>query len=344
MTPSISGLNIGSSVVHGIALVATIYRLFHRYRIRRLSWDDAWAFAAFVLDVGELLCLWLKERTDHEVPAGTPEYQRRQSIAFWSMTILFTLIMACTRISLWVSIRRILAPGWPRNGCIPMAVLTGTAAIVIIIMKACMCTINTYSSLPVCTSSSALGIIQTIVDVALSVLLVALPLYALRYMDLPSAKRNLLMFLFTSSIFTLAAALVHNVYVLKPSRLLTHYTGHIELGIALLVCNIHIVVASLYTLHVRETESREPRPRQSWAHDSTVHSEDLNLDRTSSCTDAASSICGTDSYRPTSSHSQPTRYPVLEASDAATSVYTEESRTTSNKGGHRKRYLWLSFG
>ncbi|KAI3616155.1 hypothetical protein WG66_013880 [Moniliophthora roreri] len=260
MQSSLSGLRIGSSIAHGVALLTTAYRLAHRYRIRRFSWDDAWAFLAFLLDAGELICLWLKVKFDREVPAGTPEYKRRQSIVLWYISLSFTLIMGSTRISLCVSIRRILAPGKLRNWCTPVAVVTGVIALILITIKLCMCSANPTSpnqEFPLfCTDPTPIAMFQTIADIALSVFLVGMPLYALWYMDLTSAKRNLMMFLFTTSTFTLVAALVHNIYALKRDRIMNHYTTHIEAAIALLVCNVHIVVTSFYSL-CRRSEDNE---------------------------------------------------------------------------------------
>ncbi|KAK1218574.1 hypothetical protein PQX77_018734 [Marasmius sp. AFHP31] len=229
MAPSTDGLRAGATVLHVIALVFTTFRLVHRARIQRFSWDDGFALMAFLLGTLELLCLWLIVVVENKYSFGSHSFNNVQSGLFW---IEARLTRACsfTRISLWLSIRRILAPSKLRTTYAALIVVTFVSAVVLVAVKA----------------RKIIGVFQTIIDIALSFLLIVMPIYALRSMDLPRAKRNLLIFVFTGSIGTLVAALVHNAIVLRVDARLNFFTTHYEAAVALIVCNIHIVIPRIY--------------------------------------------------------------------------------------------------
>ncbi|KAJ8080210.1 hypothetical protein PM082_017040 [Marasmius tenuissimus] len=252
MAPSTDGLRAGATVLHVIALVFTTYRLVHRARIQRFSWDDGFALMGFLLGALELLCLWLIVVMDNKYPFGSPSFNNVQSGLFWFVSISFTFLVSFTRISLWLSIRRILAPSKLRSTYAALIVGTFVSAVVLVTVKASMCK---YSAAPrvrdyplICNrpAGKIIGVFQSIIDIALSFLLIVMPIYALRNMDLPRAKRNLLIFVFTGSIGTLVAALFHNAIVLRVDARLNFFTTHYEAAVALIVCNIHVVIPRIY--------------------------------------------------------------------------------------------------
>ncbi|KAL0579873.1 hypothetical protein V5O48_002120 [Marasmius crinis-equi] len=97
-------------------------------------------------------------------------------------------------------------------------------------------------------------------------------------MELPRSKRKLLIFVFTGSTATLAAALVHNVYVLERISLLNLYTTHYEAAVALIVCNFHIVVPSIYSRISPGDASRQAPPASD--------SDELSVEQTTRMTQA----------------------------------------------------------
>ncbi|ESK95203.1 hypothetical protein Moror_1021 [Moniliophthora roreri MCA 2997] len=248
---SILGLMISTTLLHALAIATTCYRLGHRYNIRRLSWDDACAGFAALLVVGEILCLWFKVKIDNEIIHDTPEYKQRQSIIYWCTTIHSTFILCFTRISLWLSIRRISAPGCLRKWCIPMAIVTALTSLVVVTLKGTMCTVNPTTpdrGFPVrCISPIPFLSLQTTADVGMSLLLVVVPVISLWNMNLPSGQRYFMISLFATSLLTVAAALTHNILVIERNRVLHQFTMHFEAAIALLVCNTHVVATSLYS-------------------------------------------------------------------------------------------------
>ncbi|KAJ8080211.1 hypothetical protein PM082_017041 [Marasmius tenuissimus] len=261
MAPPTDGLRAGATVLHVTALVTTTYRLVHRARIQRFSWDDGFALMAFLLGTLELLCLWLVVVMGNKYPFGSPTFNNVQSGLFWTVTISFTFLVSFTRISLWLSIRRILAPRKLRNTYVALAIVTFVSAVALAAIKASMCAYSTETrtrDYPIICAASArkfVVVFQSIIDIALSLLLIAMPIHALRSMDLPRAKRNLLIMVFTGSIGTLIAALVHNVYVLRRNFRMNFFTTHYQAAIALIVCNIHVVIPRIYVIFTRRNDN-----------------------------------------------------------------------------------------
>ncbi|KAG5222628.1 hypothetical protein IMY05_C2474000200 [Salix suchowensis] len=48
------------AIPHGLAVIATLFRLFDRHRMRRLWWDDFWAFVALLMDIPLMIAFFLR--------------------------------------------------------------------------------------------------------------------------------------------------------------------------------------------------------------------------------------------------------------------------------------------
>ncbi|KAG6377924.1 hypothetical protein JVT61DRAFT_14713 [Boletus reticuloceps] len=49
-----------ATVAHTVAILATILRLLHRWRLSRFSWEDTWATLALICDIGCLASVWMQ--------------------------------------------------------------------------------------------------------------------------------------------------------------------------------------------------------------------------------------------------------------------------------------------
>lgn len=64
LTPFLSFFPALLIALYAVAFFLTSARVFYRYRIGRLWWDDAWATVALVFGIGQLLGgLWTSQRT-----------------------------------------------------------------------------------------------------------------------------------------------------------------------------------------------------------------------------------------------------------------------------------------
>uniref|UniRef100_A0A0W0F6K7 Rhodopsin domain-containing protein n=1 Tax=Moniliophthora roreri TaxID=221103 RepID=A0A0W0F6K7_MONRR len=251
------------TTVHSIAIAFTVYRIIHRVRIRRFSWDDGWATVALVFESIYLTADWLNvlvAANKNSVPVEQIRYY--QKIIMWMLTSLFTMIVWTCRISLALSIARILPPGHIRTFTVIFSASCFLQGALLIIIKSITCTID-FGRVPAvkCTSGKSVGIIQVFMDVISTFILVVLPLYVLwnwkSKTDRPRRERRLVMLLFTASLLTLVVCLVHVVHNLQNDNFKQAYSAQLESAIPLLVCNLLVVGTSIYRIIYRRKHHDE---------------------------------------------------------------------------------------
>ncbi|KAJ8088842.1 hypothetical protein PM082_014088 [Marasmius tenuissimus] len=211
-----------------LAVLLTIARLIRRFRIRRLSWDDAWAALSMLLVAVFLGVYWdgtkfLKDQRS----LHSNEYKTHYKT--WSLITmgLYTAIVWCSRISLSLSIARILPPGRLRRSTVCLAIFCFLAGASLPFLKARLCTRafelqndpTARSAIDLCPRATGiyLAALQITGDVVSSVLLVAIPVYFLRSTALPTSERRLILTLFASTVLALAVSILHVVFILTKS-------------------------------------------------------------------------------------------------------------------------------
>ncbi|KAI6123674.1 hypothetical protein EDD16DRAFT_633295 [Pisolithus croceorrhizus] len=90
----------GTAVLEVIGLLLAIFRLWFRFRIRRLWWEDAWAFAAFLFAANYLTGTWLY------IHYGKPT----STVGFWMSAFAFNPVIWLVRHSTLFSVARIIYP------------------------------------------------------------------------------------------------------------------------------------------------------------------------------------------------------------------------------------------
>ncbi|KAI3621740.1 hypothetical protein WG66_016706 [Moniliophthora roreri] len=253
------------TALHSVAIVFTVYRLIHRFRMSRFAWDDGWAAIALVFESIYLTANWLRVlvvSTKNSVPIQ--QYRYHSEILMWMITSLFTVIVWTCRISLALSIARILPPGRVRTLTVLFSGSCFLQGAVLIIVKSSICNVD-FGRNPIikCNPSGVVGIVQVLMDVVSTALLVILPLYVLwdwkSRTDRPRRERRLIMLLFMSSLLTLVVCLVHEIHNLQsnPLNFRQGYSAQFESAISLLVCNLLVVVISVYRIIYRRKYHEE---------------------------------------------------------------------------------------
>lgn len=51
---------VPATLVHGVAILATIFRVLYRCYLSRFSWEDAWATLALICDIACLASVWME--------------------------------------------------------------------------------------------------------------------------------------------------------------------------------------------------------------------------------------------------------------------------------------------
>ncbi|KAJ8077155.1 hypothetical protein PM082_001583 [Marasmius tenuissimus] len=241
-----------------LAILLTVARLTRRFRIRRLSWDDAWAALGMVLIAGYLGAYWEGDKQfTNQQPPDINEYKNR--FRTWSQIMmgLYTAIVWCSRISLALSIARILPPSRLRKSTVCLAIFCFLAGVSLTLIKVFLCKAiyepqsnpTTLAATNYCPRPTGTFLIafQTTSDVLSSVLLVAIPIYFLRSTDLPTPERRLILMLFTSTVLALVVCILHAVLILQNSRGMV-FSTQLEASMSLIVCNLIVVVTAVYRL------------------------------------------------------------------------------------------------
>ncbi|KAL0573520.1 hypothetical protein V5O48_008441 [Marasmius crinis-equi] len=251
------------TVFHVLAILFTVLRLTRRIRIQRLSWDDAWATVAGVLITIYLIIVWVKWKLfqDRRLTMDASTYLEGRTKITFVNSALFTAIVWTSRISLALSISRILPPSRLRTAAIWLSVacfLAGSAIIIVddVLLKS--------GSKVGSSSSRAMVIFKIIADIVSSTLLVSLPLYALYTslrMSLPSAERRLIIVLFTGTLLTLGTCFAQTIFSVEKDMARVSYSVHLEMAISVIVCNFLVVITMLFKLLVRcHRKSPETEP------------------------------------------------------------------------------------
>ncbi|KAI6105267.1 hypothetical protein EV401DRAFT_600808 [Pisolithus croceorrhizus] len=109
--------SVGTAVLEVIGLLLAVFRLWFRFRIRRLWWEDAWAFAAFVFATNYLTGNWLY--VHYGKPASTVGYWLTilssnpviwYEIASSRTADLVSIVLRLVRHSTLFSVARIIYP------------------------------------------------------------------------------------------------------------------------------------------------------------------------------------------------------------------------------------------
>lgn len=92
----IKKVSVGTAALEAIGLLLAVFRLWFRFRIRRLWWEDAWAFAAFVFATNYLIGSWLYVHS--EKPTST--------VGCWVSILTSNVVIWLVRLSTLFSVAR----------------------------------------------------------------------------------------------------------------------------------------------------------------------------------------------------------------------------------------------
>ncbi|KAF8997589.1 hypothetical protein BDQ17DRAFT_1428932 [Cyathus striatus] len=238
-------------ILYTIAIISTIFRVIYRARCRQLWWDDFWASLALVNAV-LLLAAYIQTAFDFPYPSLSS----------------FTLVMVTSRMALWssrlsvaVTVVRIIATGTSLLISKIVAVMFGTIGIGLIVQKAILCPPGVDFS-HICQDTS---IITAYADLATSFVadfwLLGAPTYLLWRMKLKKQFYRLLQAIFATEILVLATSIIHCIYIVKRDTQAHGVISHFKVTVSLIVCNLLFLVTYLY---------RQLRSGQEYTEDTTT--------------------------------------------------------------------------
>jgi hypothetical protein len=244
-------VRITNNVFHGFAIALTALRLAERARQRKLGPDDAWAAAAMTG------CLLFMVGLALHVEPSTALLSRTTRIGiYYFLAQGFYMAVWCCRLSILMSLKRISTPGLIQT-------LINYAYASFLLMWAVLfsqvfwvCEVDTAwkdTPAPQCVLGQNVAIAQVITDVCADLFLVAMPIHIFLRSKLSVAGKTRLIAVFSATLATTTASLIHAVVILRAPGVLEAFVAVIEDGVSLTVINIPVIVASFLRIFRKQT-------------------------------------------------------------------------------------------
>ncbi|KAF9239314.1 hypothetical protein BU15DRAFT_46946 [Melanogaster broomeanus] len=233
-------LPVVTCVFQVLGLALTAFRIYFRIRIGRFWWEDGWAATMLLSGL-----LWMISQWGFLLTTGST------SIVFsWTYMISFTCIIAAGRMSILFSIIRII-PGSSRLKKFTYLCVAFFAAcwIILTVEKVWQCAADrSWEHVPVASE-------KPFSDFVADLILVVLPLCMLWKVRLPRRQRRMILSIFASSIVMTIGALFHTLGQVFNDFLVMTTGVNVEIALALIVCNLLVVVTYTYRFLLQDSTS-----------------------------------------------------------------------------------------
>ncbi|TFK49286.1 hypothetical protein OE88DRAFT_1809608 [Heliocybe sulcata] len=251
-------VRIAVTIVHPIAILSTAFRLVYRWRRKRFWWDDGMAGISMICCLIFLVAIWI--RTDSPGVGPLDEPPGARIVSYWFVSLAFTMILWSARMSILLSIVRIVPPMFHMRIIMnALLVIFPAIWVALLIQKIYRCAYNTswtHSPSLQCHLGKDVAITELCTDIFADVTLVTIPLRLLWNVRIPKNQRKLLYTIFCTSIITTIVSIPHAIYVMGIAGLYEGITAHIEAGVSLIVANLLVITTFLYAFF-RNGESIE---------------------------------------------------------------------------------------
>ncbi|KAF8972580.1 hypothetical protein BDZ97DRAFT_842218 [Flammula alnicola] len=237
-------------IIHACALSTSCFRLLHRLRIRRLWWDDFWAFVAIISDI-ILFSIFLSVPMRFSYTPNPPPlfYATR-----WVTLLTFTTSLWTARLTVAVTIVRLLPDGPMRKTSKYVSIIFGMFWMTLAIQKVFFCG-KRWRDVPFCSIPRYTAILELVTDLLADLWLLLSPAYIFWRMKLRRAHHRLILAIFACGIFTALASITHSVFILLDSSPWVGLSGHIEVAIAIVVSNLLVLVTFIYRVFRRDSNN-----------------------------------------------------------------------------------------
>ncbi|KAH7890433.1 hypothetical protein F5I97DRAFT_29967 [Phlebopus sp. FC_14] len=238
-------LSIAMSVLEGLSLLLTLFRLWFRLRIQRFWWEDAWAAVSFVCGASFIVGVWIYIKADNEAAL----------VAAWVCTAMFTSIVWAVRMSLIFSIIRIVVPTRRlRRLTYAISILFVLTWSSLMVVKALECGIRRNAKAkPACSLPKSVASFELATDVAADTILIFVSLRLLWRVKLPTRQRRMILCIFSSCAVMTLFSLLHALCQLIPVKDGQAIFLDLEIISSTIVCNLLVVVTYAYRVILAPT-------------------------------------------------------------------------------------------
>ncbi|TFK22095.1 hypothetical protein FA15DRAFT_622997 [Coprinopsis marcescibilis] len=230
---------------YAVAILTTFIRLGHRLVRRQLWWDDLWAFVALLFTFCSIVVyLFLN------IPEN-PAVQYADNMVFssflvWSSFFFHPAIIWSSRLSIQVTVIRLLPPGLNRT--ISKYAFSSLIAMWISVSIARVFYNGTIvPAIPQQPYSPIPSVVSLAFDVVGTGWLIGWPAYILVRMKLRRPHRRLLLVCFSSGVLLGVTNILHGAdLIVATSWDRITVTGHLELMLSLVLSNVLVLATYIY--------------------------------------------------------------------------------------------------
>ncbi|PPQ81574.1 hypothetical protein CVT25_013417 [Psilocybe cyanescens] len=223
------GWKIVITLFHLMSGSSTIYRLVHRYRIRRLWWDDYILLGALVLDFVYWPIYWARATRAATALAFARIFPPRHAARRWAFTLVIFMVLTGLATLLFTT----------------LTCKAASALLVAAEMTHCMVVFK-YVHLK--------HVLFFLADLVCDSLLIITPLVVFWRIKLPPTKRRLILIFFCGNVLTLLGAILYlaigstkTVFALGPDRPLVNLgLGAVNVSMGFMSCNMMVLSTCFY--------------------------------------------------------------------------------------------------
>ncbi|EGN95667.1 hypothetical protein SERLA73DRAFT_186822 [Serpula lacrymans var. lacrymans S7.3] len=234
---AVQNLRIVTSVLQGLAISLTVFRLWYRIRLQRAWWEDGWAAIALLWGTLFLIADWVYLTS----PSGNTSLA-----AYWVYMFSFTCVLWAVRMSLVFSVVRMMSPSpLRRRLAFGIGGLFAMMWVGLLVQKVYMCghIIGWHKT---CHLMRPMVIVEVGSDCISDTILVVIPLRLLWHVNLPRQQRRMILSLFSSSIVISLGSILHAAAQITCLYSLIGPASNFEVALSMIVCNLLVAVTSVY--------------------------------------------------------------------------------------------------
>ncbi|CAA7267690.1 unnamed protein product [Cyclocybe aegerita] len=241
--PTLLEIRIILTVLHSSAISSAIFRLGHRFHIRRLWWDDFWAAIGVSAEVICFVVFMAVVSPTNKTP--TVAGPGLGSVGRLAVLLSYTTGLWASRLTVSVTIVRLLARGRLRQYSIVASVIFTIFWSVLILQKIFFCgkDLGKYTQ---CRIPRYTGIMELTMDILADMWIICAPVYILWQMKLRRSHHRMILSIFMCGILTTLASIVHSVFILLSSSIWIGLSAHIQLAISVFVSNLLVLGTYVY--------------------------------------------------------------------------------------------------
>ncbi|KAG9310175.1 hypothetical protein JVU11DRAFT_9799 [Chiua virens] len=237
-------VRVTTSVLEGIGVTLSLFRLWFRWKIRRLWWEDVWSGIACLCAIVQLTSEWTYLKGDWQASL----------VGFWMYALGFTCIVWAVRMSILFSVARIVhSTKRMRWTVIVLATFFTSVFVAYETWKIWWFALDSswtkqtdFYTRPARWLPHSMYVYELCTDCVSDALLISLPVRLLWKMNLPANQRRMIIVIFSSSIIVTMASIFRAVCQIMRMSSLIGVASDVEIAFSVIVCNLLVVVTLVY--------------------------------------------------------------------------------------------------